>query len=307
MLTPPQRSRWQTLAAAAPTLLAVALLVVAGRWFAERWSEVGAQAGPIAIAWGWLAVAAVLLVLHAGTALVTSRVMLGVADVRLTWGQAADVFVPSLLARYVPGRVWANAARLALGRRIGVSLRSAGAAMVWETLLALATAGTVAALTLRGRIAPALWWAAAGSAVALFAATIVFVRLRRPASGLFVATVVAFLGWGCFAAAHLAVARSVAAVGLADLPLMAGAMALAWSAGYLAIVVPLGIGVRDGLLLVLLASLIDPAAALVFVALARVVQLGVDLTLTAAWLLARRARALPVAARDTRGPRAADG
>jgi hypothetical protein len=307
MLTPPQRSRWQSLAAAAPTLLAVALLIVAGRWFVDRWREVGAQAGPIAITWGWLAVAAALLVLHAGTALVTSRVMLVVADVRLTWGQAADVFVPSLLARYVPGRVWANAARLALGRRIGVSLRSAGAAMVWETLVALATAGTVAALMLRGRIAPALWWTAAGCAVGLFAVTIVFVRLRRPARGLFAATVVAFLGWGCFAAAHLAVARSVASVGLSDLPLIAGAMALAWSAGYLAIVVPLGIGVRDGLLLVLLASLFDPAAALVFVALARVVQLGVDLALTSAWLLARRARAIPAAARDTRDPRATVG
>ena len=79
------------------------------------------------------------------------------------------------------------------------------------------------------------------------------------------------------------------------------------SVGYLAIVVPLGIGVRDGLLLVLLASLFDPAAALVFVALARVVQLGVDLALTSAWLLARRARAIPAAARDTRDPRATVG
>lgn len=293
---PPPRGhrRWSAIVRAAPTLLALALLAWAGRWFAMRWHEVAGQASGLEVDALWLAVAAVLLMLHAGSALAMWRFALQLSDVRMPWRDAVDVFAPSLLARYVPGRVWANAARLALSRRVGVGVRQAGGAMLWEAILALGTACAVATLTLHGSVEPSLWWTATVATVACVVALAVGLRWRGSPRGVRTATAVALLGWMLFAGAHLALARSVAPVGLDDFPLVAGAMALAWSAGYLAIVVPLGIGVRDGILLVLLAGLLEPAAALLFVALARLVQLGVDLTLTAAWLAFRR-RAAPAA------------
>lgn len=114
MTTP--RSR-HPLLTALPTLLAVALLGFAARWFMGRWEAVMAGGARPAIAWGWLGVAALVLLVHAAASMVMWRQMLRAVGSPLSLGDAIDSFAPSLLARYVPGKVWANAVRLGLARR----------------------------------------------------------------------------------------------------------------------------------------------------------------------------------------------
>lgn len=282
------RKFWPVLRAAGPTLLALVLMAWAGQWYAKRWKAVELSVQSHDIAWGWLLLALALLAAHAVTALAIWRLVLRVSGVRLTWHESVDVFAPTLLARYIPGRIWANAARLALTQRIGVPVRRAGGAMVWEAGVALGTACIIAAVTVGEAVDPQLKTAiltAAAVATVAFGTTM---AARRMPSGLMAALGFAFLGWLLFGLAHLAIARSVVELGFTDLSLMTGAMAVAWSAGYLAIVVPLGLGVRDGILLVLLTPLLDPPSALLFVALARLVQLAADGLLTALWVLLRR-------------------
>lgn len=299
--------------AALPTLLAVVLLALAARWFAARWDAVASQAARPDIAWAWIAVAFALLVVHAATALTIWRQVLAAVGASLPWREAADSWAPTLLARYVPGKVWAHAVRLTLARRAGVSLTSSTGAILWEILLALAGAGLLALLGFIGRgDGPAMKAAVAllAGAFALWAVAVLVARhprggeiLRRvggtaPAQrprALLPAFLTGLVGWACFGLAHVAVMAAITSIAPADIPLIVRAVALAWAGGFLAFVVPMGLGVRDGLLLLLLAPVVDQPHALLFVALSRLVQIAVDTLLTVAWLATRRRGVTPTA------------
>lgn len=258
------------------------------------------------IALGWIAIAFVVLVLHAGSALLIWHRILGAVGARVPIRVAFDSFAPSLLARYVPGKIWANTVKLALARHAGVRYGATTGAILWETLIALGTAGAVAFVGLVGRAEPetsrlavvlvaftllawtgARWMIRHPRGVALLERVASGDSLRRPRA-FFAPLALSIAGWLLFGAAHWAVARAVAPVAATDLPLLAGAVALAWAGGYLAVVMPVGLGVRDGILLALLAPLLDPAQALVFVAVSRIVQLAADVAVTALWLIRPR-------------------
>lgn len=297
------RSRFRrSVSAVLPTLITLGLMAFVGRWFAIRWNVVMGAADRPAIAWGWIGISALLLILHAGTALAIWRQVLAAVGATITWGEAIDSFVPSLLARYVPGKVWANAMRVGLARRAGVRIGVGAGALLWETLVALGSAGVIAVAGLRGYSATgarsALLLVAGVLSVWIVAAIAVHHPrgesllhrlggtnpIRRPGA-LLPSVALTFLGWACFGAAHLAIVRALLPVGLEAFGVVAGGVALAWAGGYLAIVMPLGLGVRDGLLLVLLAGLLSPQQALMFVAVSRLVQLVVDTSITGLWLV----------------------
>ena len=291
------------LLAAFPTLFAVVLLAVAARWFSARWAAVLAGGPAPTIDWPWLGLAFVLLVVHAGAAMFIWRQVLRAVGARLSVRDAVDSFVPSILARYIPGKIWANTVRLALGRRAGVRYGASTGAILWETLLGLWSAGVVAFAGLASGADPAARRAAVilvvGTSAAWIAATLLARHPRgaaflhrlgntepvRSPAALAPSVVTSFIAWTFYGTAHLAIARALGPVGLDAWPLVAGSVALAWAGGYLAIVMPVGLGVRDGILLVLLASLLDPARALLFVALSRLVQLAVDSSLTVGWII----------------------
>ncbi len=308
------------LRSALPTLLAAILLVFAWRWFSVRWAGWAGVVERPPIRWQWLVAAFALLVLHAASALTIWRQLLAAVGARLTWREAADSFLPSLLARYVPGKIWANAARLALAKRAGVALGTSTGAILWETLIALGTAALVAVIGLSQRLRPsdapfpagdsfsaadAPLQAAAvllvGTLLAWFAVALLArsergaallhrfggtAPVKRPAA-LAPAILTSAAGWLIYGAAHLCIAWSLSPVLPVSYPVLAGAVALAWAGGYLAVVMPVGLGVRDALLVVLLAGVLDPERALLFIALSRLVQLAVDSSLTFGWLSAR--------------------
>jgi uncharacterized membrane protein YbhN (UPF0104 family) len=307
----PRRSAGARLLGALPTVLAVVLLVAAGRWFAARWAAVVGEGPAPTIAWGWIALAFALLLTQSVLLVTVWQRLLGAVGASLPWRTAADSIVPSLLARYVPGKVWANAARLALARRAGVALGVTTGALVWEALLGLSTTSVLAVAGLYGRTDQATFRSALLLLVLTIAGWGVAAVIARTPNGAALlrrfggtapvsrpaaiapAFALSLVGLLFFAGAHLAVAIAVAPaslIGITDFPLVAGAVALAWAAGFLAFVMPVGLGVRDGLLLLLLAPLLDSPQALLLVALSRLVQLAVDGTITALWLLDRTMR-----------------
>lgn len=307
-MTAPSSSSGRRFAAFVPPVLTVVLLVIAGRWFSARWETAMAGAERPAITWSWLGVAFVALIAHATTACAIWCQLLRAVGAPLTWREAVDSFAPSLLARYVPGKIWAHSVRVALTRRAGVRMGLSTGALLWETLVGLGAAGMIAIAGLGARGDATAFRSAIGLAagcVAAFAVVAVTARTDRggallarvggtgPArdpSRLLPAFSTSLVGWLVYGVAHLALARALAPLGLTDLPLLLGALALAWAGGYLAVVMPAGLGVRDGILLLLLAPLLDPPRALLFVALSRLVQLAVDASITIGWLLRQSLR-----------------
>lgn len=194
-------------------------------------------------------------------------------------------------------------------------------AILWEMLVLLCCAGVVAlGGLLLGREAVALdpAWLRAAAVLAVLPpvallALVILARGSRPVpllerfggsrplrtpAALVPAAATNLVSWLAFGAAHVAVFAALAPVSATESAFIVGAVALAWVGGYLAFLLPVGLGVRDGMLLVLLAPLLDPARALLFVALSRLVQLAVDTAITLGWLLVRmdRARREPTAA-----------
>lgn len=208
---------------------------------------------------------------------------------------AARVFFVGQLGKYVPGSLWPVLAQMEMGKALGVPRARMGAASLIAVLLSVATgllAGLVTGSQLPGISLPA-------GVLALIAAVplvVLLVRpqlvswglrllqraIRRPSEEGEVAAgaMRAAIGWavvttGCNGVHAWLLARSLGAHGPHLLLVVTGAFALAQTGGILAILVPAGAAVREGLLVGLLAGVMSGPAAL---ALALVSRLLVILT-----------------------------
>ena len=283
----PRRSRWRTVAV---------LAVVAGFFvatLAARWNDV------ISLKWrlepGLFAVATALLALSYG--LVTCLWGLALhraAGTRVAAG--ARIWFLSNLARYVPGNVWSYVGAVELARREGVARRTTLAVMALTQVLSVGVAvaaGLPVLLAERARLGrPALLGALVVAAVAALAAAIrrqlLGLARRRmpgfdPADLTPSAGTVALLAagyavyWAVTGLAFAALVASLYPLAPADVPLVMAAYAAAYAAGFLALLTPAGLGVREGVLVVALAPVLPAGPALVVALLSRVWMMLVEL------------------------------
>jgi uncharacterized membrane protein YbhN (UPF0104 family) len=296
----PRRSRWLTVAV---------LAVVAGFFvatLAARWNDV------ISLKWRlepWLfAVATVLLALSYGLVACLWGLALGrAAGTGLATG--ARIWFLSNLARYVPGNVWSYVGAVELARREGVARRTTLAVMALTQVLSVGVAvaaGLPVLVAERARLGrPALLGAlvvAAGTALAvLFRRQLLDLARRRlpgfdpadltPSAGTVVLLVAGYaLYWAVTGLAFAALVASLYPLAPGDVPVVVAAFAAAYAAGFLALLTPAGLGVREGVLVVALASVLPAGPALVVALLSRVWMMLVELAGAAIAHLADRRR-----------------
>jgi len=185
------------------------------------------------------------------------------------------VYFISNLATYIPGSVWLVASRIQLNRQRGISVLSTSASMVFEAGLFVWSSCLVglyvAAQVFPNRVREV---SIAASLLVVFSLLLIhpsvihmlmghLKKLMKKDQLFFKATyldglilfVVAILVWAAGGASHFFLARTFyndlppnAAVGITS------ALALAWTIGYLTPIAPSGLGVRDGILVVLFAT-----------------------------------------------------
>jgi hypothetical protein len=299
----PRRPRWPT---------AVVLAVVAGFFaatLAARWNDV------ISLKWrlepGLFAAATVLLALSYGlVAWLWGFALRRAAGTRPAAG--ARIWFLSNLARYVPGNVWSYVGAVELARREGVARRVTLAVMALTQVLSVGVAllaGLPVLLAERARLGrPALLGAvvvAAGAAVAvLFRRRLLQLARRRlpgfdPAQLAPSAGTVAWLAagyaayWVVTGLAFAALVASLHPLAAADVPLVVAAYAAAYAAGFLALVTPAGLGVREGVLVVALAPVLPAGPALVVALVSRVWMMLAELAGAGVAQLVARARPGP--------------
>jgi uncharacterized membrane protein YbhN (UPF0104 family) len=289
-------------------LTAAVLAVVAGFFvatLAARWNDV------ISLNWRLeprlLAVATLLLALSYGLAAWLWGVALGrAAGTGVAAG--ARIWFLANLARYVPGNVWSYVGAVELARREGVARRTTLAVMALTQALSVGVAllvGLPVLLAERARLGrPALLGAvvvaaAAGLAV-LFRRRLLDLARRRlpgfdpadltPSAGTVVLLVAGYgLYWAVTGLAFATLVASLYPLAAADAPLVVAAYAAAYAAGFLALLTPAGLGVREGVLVVALAPVLPAGPALVVALLSRVWMMLVELAGAGlAHLLARR-------------------
>jgi hypothetical protein len=190
------------------------------------------------------------------------------ADVPLAAG--ANVWLSTMLSRYIPGNVWHILGRLAMAGRLGVGPTQILASATVEQLLTLMGALAVFGLSLPlWRGAAPLWalllvpagLAALHPRILGAALGWAALRLRRPGLawpyryGQMLGLLLAFAGANLVAGLALgAIVGGLTPVGPADLPFLVGAAGLAWAIGYLSLLTPSGLGVREAALAALLAQ-----------------------------------------------------
>nr|WP_238437164.1 MULTISPECIES: lysylphosphatidylglycerol synthase domain-containing protein [unclassified Frankia] len=274
-------------------LLAGVLLIVA---LVRGWHDVSTSIRRLSVA-GVMG-SAVATVVAVGLTVLSWRAVLAGLGARLPVRAATRIFFVGQVGKYIPGSVWPVLAQMELSRDYGVSRPRSGAASLIVLALAVPCGGLAAAVTLPFVSRDALthyWWTFV--AVPVFAVVlappvlsrllaVAFRLLRRPPlpDPLTTRAVLAGAGWllvsfGCYGVATFMLARDLAPAvgGPRLLALSVGGYALAWTAGFLVLVLPAGAGVRDGVLLLALAPALTHEAALVVAVVARVLATVADL------------------------------
>lgn len=302
-----ERSRWRRWTVGLLALLAVLCLAL---FVATQWSRLPD------IRWrfepGWLVVCvAALAGFQALQAQLWGWILHGLGS-RLAMPRAWSIFSVTLLARYVPTNLALVVGRTAMGEREGVPKRVTLAGIVYQLGLTFAGAAAVGAYfvivlpTLEGK--PVRFAALALPVIALIAldprvfhrlADFALRRLGREALPgslsrplVFAFTAVSALSFAIAGVAVWALAEAIHGVAASDVPTVIGAYSVGYAVSVMTIVLPGGLGAREGAMVAALSPVMSLTVALAVAVAIRLLQVAVELvfaTLTPVW--ARRSGA----------------
>ena len=293
------RSSSLTLRRALPWVFGVIVLAV-GVWLVVRnWDNLSQTLRQM----GWRSILLSGLLALLGTAAVEriwSRLLTG-SGARLHGRAAWSTFYVTQLGKYIPGSVWPILAQMELGRRSGLSRRVMLSANVLMMAVVAATGLTVGALLLPWSSPDGLrqyWW------VYLFLLPLLAALhprvipalldrgLRilgrepsetRVSTGALVRGVLWGLAMWLGLGLHVYVmVRAVGGSGTGALASSIGGMALAFAAGLLVPFAPAGAGIRDSILILVLAPQVGNVDALAIAVASRTLLVIVDVLLAAA-------------------------
>lgn len=248
----------------------VLALVFLGALIATQWNQL--QAYPWQIEIGWLLLALVLLWLTWLLELNQWRFILGRLGGSLRYGEAARIWFLSNIIRYIPGNVWQFLGMSEMTAQHGiprtVTFTSIALHQAISTLAGLLLAAVYFALAGHSawfdRLRLALWLAPLGLIFLhprVLEATLnrVLTWLKRPPlritltvadlARLLLAYGLVWLGFGL---GFSALVRGLAPVAWTQAPWLIASYAAAYVLGYLSLLTPSGLGVREGILVLLL-------------------------------------------------------
>ena len=278
--------------------------------------------------WHVLTAAFVIGLLSPALTMLGWRVLLADLGTRLALPPAASIFFVGQLGKYVPGSVWTVVMQAEMGHRLRVPRRRMAATGL--VMLALSVLGgaivAVPALPLlrsKSQIALSPWEIALGVLAtllflallwppvlnALIARGLRLIRrdpLEHALSGSGIAYCMLFIvaAWIANGLSVLLLASALAPDDAGSLVLVClSGFALASVAGMVAVILPAGVGLREGVMVLMLTSVMSPAGATAVVVLIRFFNVLADvLWALTGWLWARAHHLLP-----SKDPHAVDG
>ncbi|MEO8286372.1 MAG: lysylphosphatidylglycerol synthase domain-containing protein [Chloroflexota bacterium] len=225
----------------------------------------------------YLVLAFVVLVLRGPVPVYGWREILKQLGYTVPWGKGVRILYYSAMAGFLPGSVWHAVSRVYLTEKEGVPKGITTISVVLESVMILLAALVVAALSLIAWPNPPLWAAAIGLVVlaaviwrpdvAFKAANWGLKRIgRQPLTVTLsprdmIRLMLPFvLNWFIFGLMfYLILAALYPGISPVYIPLVAGIFTAAWVGGYIAIFIPQGWGVREIIIVTLLAVIGVPA------------------------------------------------
>jgi glycosyltransferase 2 family protein len=301
---------------AAQWLVGILIVGLAARSLLRNWTALRSQPLEWRIAPGWLLLSALVVWAMYALLIIAWRTMLAGWGQRLDPWTAARIWTVSSLGKYLPGKVWAVAGMALMAQRAGIAPWAATGSAVVLQVLAIGTGAAVAGLTGGHALAAAdprfetalailVLGALAGVALLLWPPCLRRVlRLAAPgaeargtpsAVGLglgILANLIAWLGYGL---ALWLLARGLLPSAGLDPALAVAVFTASYLAGFLALFAPGGIGVREGLFILLLQGPLGIAAATALALSSRVLLTITELGAAVPFILSSqwRARAAP--------------
>ncbi len=231
------------------------------------------------------------------------RVLLADLGTRLPLPAGASVFFVGQLGKYLPGSVWSVVAQADMGSRLGVPRRRMGVAGLLSILLSVLTGAIVGIpalplLVARSGEVGSLWWFAPALVLLLLLwprllnwgiARLLKLLRRDPLEHSLTAPAIALTSvW--YALAWLSAGLSILTLAHALTPgtpvrdlvvTSVCGFALASAIGMFSVFVPAGVGVRDGVLALLLGALMPFPAAIAVVVVSRFFTVVADVVVAA--------------------------
>ena len=254
--------------------------------------------------------AAVLLALVAN--MMSWRAAMTSAGASVGLVEGGRVFFLSQLGKYVPGSVWPVLAQMELTRQHGISRARSGAAALMAMLIGVVTSSVLGAALVvlaQPEARTRYWWVllVVPVGVAILYPPVLHRLLglaarvlRKPAfdvplsgSAILRSCLWSVLMWALFGVHAWLVAQDLAGAGEVSLTGMTGAFALSWVVGFLFVVAPAGVGVREAALVVALGGALTPAGALALALISRVLMTLGDAVMAGVGALGRRPTAGP--------------
>ena len=211
-------------------------------------------------------------------------------------GRMLAAFYAGQLGKYLPGGVFQYVGRAGLIIRDGVEKGPAAASLLLEALASAAAAAMMAPLALGARGIPVALVAAVLVVVSSRLAVIAGVVRRVPGlGGVELRALPPLVGrylvvWCVFGVAFWLTARALYDVPFAAVLRYTGVFAAAWVVGFVIVFVPGGIGVREGIIALLLKGHLPDAEAAVLAITSRIAYTLVDLVAGIPALIAVRRR-----------------
>jgi len=291
-------------------LLGLAIVGFAVRSLVRNWDELRAQELQWSVQPGWILLSAVVVWLMYALLIAAWRRMLTAWGRGLDLWSAARIWTVSSLGKYLPGKVWAVAGMAVMAQRAGIGAGAATGSAVILQVLAIGTGAAVVGATGWGTLRE-VYPAAAPGLVVLLAASIGGIGLllwpalvnrvlriaapdARPvtppagavAFGI-VANAVAWMGYGV--ALWLLARGLLPDTGLGLLQATA-VFTASYLAGFLALFAPGGIGVREGVFILMLQGPIGIGAATALAIASRLLLTVTELGAAVPFLLFPRGR-----------------
>ncbi len=293
-------------------LAGIAIVWFAAQALARNWDQLRAQPLDWRIEPGWILLSAATVWLMYAVLIATWRHLLSGWGQRVDRWTAARIWIVSNLGKYLPGKIWAVAGMALMSQQAGVAAWAATGSAVILQALSLGTGAAVVAVTGAGALETAHPGARAALWLLLIASVIGVLLLfwppvlnrvlavalpdaeRRPSPpvreiGLGIAAnLLAWLGYGV---ALWFLARGLLpGAGLRLQPAIA-VFTASYLAGFLALLVPGGIGVREGVFILMLQGPIGIGAATALALASRVLLTITELGAAIPFLIFPRGRA----------------
>jgi hypothetical protein len=239
----------------------------------QNWTEVKQYPWGEHLSGNILALSMLLLLAYLTLLVIAWKKLLEFTGSFLSFKKAFCAFFYSTLGKYLPGKVWTMVGRVYIAESNGVRRRDAVVSVFFENVLIVVSGCIVCAVTLPfwwpgwQRYYPFLLVACVLGVASMFG----FPRLLTAGFNMFpsqferedievglhpvqliTALLIYLIGWGILGLAFHLFINSIYTIPLHQYPAALGSFALAWIVGFLSLFTMGGIGVREGMLTLLL-------------------------------------------------------